>query len=111
MPIRTTPLVSITPLGLDPFALQAARERFKRPKALKADDEEAYLTLIDAAKDTRITHLLKQTNSYLDSLSPAIVAQQNDDIHRGAPVIPFETEDGPASEATFGAVRMDDPNE
>lgn len=39
------------------------------------------------------------------------MAQQNDEIHRDAPVIPFETEDGPASEATFGAARMDDPNE
>ncbi|KAG8692376.1 hypothetical protein FRC09_011228, partial [Ceratobasidium sp. 395] len=83
----------------------------ERLKALKADDEEAYLKLIDTAKDTRITHLLKQTDSYLDSLAQAVVAQQNDDIHRDAPVIPFETEDGPASEATFGAARLDDPNE
>ena len=32
-------------------------------KALKADDEEAYMKLIDTAKDTRITHLLQQTNA------------------------------------------------
>ncbi|QRV76715.1 SNF2 family amino-terminal protein [Ceratobasidium sp. AG-Ba] len=83
----------------------------ERLKALKADDEEAYLKLIDTAKDTRITHLLKQTDSYLDSLAQAVVAQQNDDIHRDAPPIPFETEDGPTSEATFGAARLDDPNE
>ncbi|KAB5593830.1 SNF2-family ATP-dependent chromatin remodeling factor snf21 [Ceratobasidium theobromae] len=83
----------------------------ERLKALKADDEEAYLKLIDTAKDTRITHLLKQTDSYLDSLAQAVVAQQNDDIHRDAPPIPFETEDGPASEATFGATRLDDPTE
>ncbi|KAG9091486.1 hypothetical protein FRC07_011848 [Ceratobasidium sp. 392] len=80
-------------------------------KALKADNKVAYLKLIDTAKDTRITHLLKQTNSYLDSLAQAVIAQQNDDIHRDAPVILFETEDSPASEATFGAMRMDDPNE
>ncbi|KAG8769491.1 hypothetical protein FRC12_004935 [Ceratobasidium sp. 428] len=85
--------------------------RAERLKALKADDEEAYLKLIDTAKDTRLTHLLKQTDSYLDSLAQAVVAQQNDDIHRDAPVIPFETEDGPASEATFGAAGLDDPNE
>ncbi|KAG8786679.1 hypothetical protein FRC12_016384 [Ceratobasidium sp. 428] len=83
----------------------------ERLKALKADDEEAYLKLIDTAKDTCITHLLKQTDSYLDSLAQAVFAQQNDDIHRDVPVIPFETEDGPASEATFGAARLDDPNE
>ncbi|KAF8333831.1 hypothetical protein F5887DRAFT_1079853 [Amanita rubescens] len=36
------------------------------PKALKADDEEAYMKLIDAAKDARITHLLRLTDTYLD---------------------------------------------
>jgi ATP-dependent helicase STH1/SNF2 len=30
----------------------------ERLKALKADDEEAYMKLIDTAKDTCITHLL-----------------------------------------------------
>ncbi|KAG9077519.1 hypothetical protein FRC06_008870 [Ceratobasidium sp. 370] len=65
----------------------------ERLKALKADDEEAYLKLIDTTKDTRISHLLKQTDSYLDSLAQAV------------------TEEGPTSEATFGAARMDDPNE
>ncbi|KAG8763856.1 hypothetical protein FRC11_011004 [Ceratobasidium sp. 423] len=89
----------------------------ERLKALKADDEgksiyhHAYLKLIDTAKDTRITHLLKQTDSYLDSLAQAVVAQQNDDIHRDAPPIPFDTEEGPASEARFGATRLDDPSE
>ncbi|EIW73913.1 hypothetical protein CONPUDRAFT_160575 [Coniophora puteana RWD-64-598 SS2] len=40
-------------------------------KALKADDEETYMKLIDSAKDTRITHLLRQTDAYLDSLAQA----------------------------------------
>ena len=30
-------------------------------KAFKADDEEVYMKLIDTVKDTRITHLLRQT--------------------------------------------------
>ncbi|KAG2142624.1 SNF2 family N-terminal domain-containing protein [Suillus cothurnatus] len=50
----------------------------ERLKALKADDEEAYMKLIDTAKDTRITHLLRQTDAYLDSLAQAVVAQQNE---------------------------------
>ena len=50
----------------------------ERLKALKADDEEAYMKLVDTAKDTRITHLLRQTDSYLDLLAQAIVAQRND---------------------------------
>ncbi|KAF8546993.1 hypothetical protein OG21DRAFT_1490621 [Imleria badia] len=72
----------------------------ERLKALKADDEEAYMKLIDTAKDTRITHLLRQTDSYLDSLAQAVMAQQNE---HGGVDIEFETEDGPTNEATFGA--------
>jgi ATP-dependent helicase STH1/SNF2 len=41
----------------------------ERLRALKADDEEAYMKLIDTA------HLLRQTDSYLDSLAQAVVAQ------------------------------------
>jgi ATP-dependent helicase STH1/SNF2 len=73
----------------------------ERLKALKADDEEAYMKLIDTAKDTRITHLLKQTDSYLDSLAQAVVAQQNEGQREEH--FFFETEEGPANEATFGA--------
>ena len=72
----------------------------ERLRALKADDEEAYMKLIDTAKDTRITHLLRQTDTYLDSLAQAVVAQQNE---HGIVDYDFETEDGPASESTFGA--------
>ncbi|GAA6031503.1 hypothetical protein JCM8097_006487 [Rhodosporidiobolus ruineniae] len=50
----------------------------ERLKALKADDEEGYLKLIDTAKDTRIAHLLNQTNSFLDSLAAAVLVQQEE---------------------------------
>ncbi|KAI0079061.1 hypothetical protein K474DRAFT_1659535 [Panus rudis PR-1116 ss-1] len=78
----------------------------ERLKALKADDEEAYMKLIDTAKDTRITHLLRQTDAYLDSLAQAVVEQQRES---GGPDIDydFETEEGPTSEATFGAQKLD----
>jgi ATP-dependent helicase STH1/SNF2 len=73
---------------------------------LKADDEEAYMKLIDTAKDTRITHLIRQTDAYLDSLAQAVIAQQNE---HGLVEYGFETEDGPANESTFGAqVSQDD---
>lgn len=72
----------------------------ERLKALKNDDEEAYMKLIDTAKDTRITHLIKQTDAYLDSLAQAVVEQQRSDGHEA---INFETEEGPVSEETFGA--------
>lgn len=73
----------------------------ERIKALKDNDEEAYIKLIDTAKDTRITHLLRQTDAYLDSLAQAVVAQQNEGGGLGR--VDFEVEDGPATEATFGA--------
>ncbi|KAL9940421.1 hypothetical protein V8E36_001126 [Tilletia maclaganii] len=56
----------------------------ERLNALKADDEEAYLKLIDTAKDTRIAHLVKQTDAYLEGLAQAVQAQQNDDVHAEA---------------------------
>lgn len=76
----------------------------ERLKALKADDEEAYMKLIDTAKDTRITHLLKQTDTYLDSLAQAVLAQQNEG--------PVDAIEDATSEETFGAHKsFDDPQE
>ena len=74
----------------------------ERLKALKNDDEEAYMKLIDTAKDTRITHLLKQTDAYLDSLAQAVVEQQRAEGH-DASMFDMVEEEGPVSEATFGA--------
>ncbi len=48
----------------------------QRLQALKANDEEAYIKLLDQTKDTRLTHLLKQTNAFLDSLAQAVKVQQ-----------------------------------
>lgn len=54
----------------------------QRLQALKANDEEAYIKLLDQTKDHRITHLLKQTNTFLDSLTEAVKVQQaeSDDL-------------------------------
>ena len=48
----------------------------QRLQALKANDEEAYLKLLDKTKDHRITHLLNQTNQFLDTLANQVRAQQ-----------------------------------
>lgn len=80
----------------------------ERLKALKADDEEAYMKLIDTAKDTRITHLLKQTDAYLDSLAQAVMEQQRGEFGSD---IQFENDDDPMSEATFGAQKFVDDQE
>ena len=75
----------------------------ERLKALKADDEEAYMKLIDTAKDTRITHLLRQTDAYLDSLAQAVIEQQKE----GDPNFQMYDPNDPTSEETFGAQRID----
>ncbi|KAI7871437.1 SNF2 family N-terminal domain-containing protein [Spinellus fusiger] len=60
---------------------RADRLSKERIRALRNDDEEAYMKLIDEAKDTRLTLLLKQTGAYLESLTRAVMDQQNDPIH------------------------------
>lgn len=52
----------------------------QRLQALKANDEEAYLKLLDQAKDTRITHLLRQTDSFLQSLAASVRQQQREAV-------------------------------
>lgn len=104
--------------GISKFHAETEKEEQKRIeriskerlRALKNDDEEAYLKLIDTAKDTRITHLLKQTDQYLDSLAQAVVSQQAE--AGGRPMTTNYTEiEGPIDETTFGAARMDDADE
>ncbi|KAI7864350.1 SNF2 family N-terminal domain-containing protein [Spinellus fusiger] len=67
---------------------KAERVSKERIRALKNDDEEAYMKLIDEAKDTRLTQLLKQTGSFLESLTKAVVDQQNDPLHQNSPTLP-----------------------
>ncbi|KAI9746662.1 MAG: hypothetical protein M1818_000376 [Claussenomyces sp. TS43310] len=54
----------------------------QRLAALKSNDEEAYLKLLDQAKDTRITHLLKQTDGFLNQLAASVKAQQRQAAER-----------------------------
>ncbi|KAI7907142.1 SNF2 family N-terminal domain-containing protein [Cokeromyces recurvatus] len=57
---------------------QIERVSKERILALKNDDEEAYMKLIDKAKDTRLTQLLKQTGQFLESLTKSVIDQQNE---------------------------------
>ncbi|KAJ2832016.1 ATP-dependent DNA helicase Snf21 [Coemansia furcata] len=52
---------------------RVARERVQ---ALRDGDEEAYLRLVDKEKDTRISHLISQTDQYLNTLIEAVRRQQ-----------------------------------
>ncbi|KAL8400278.1 hypothetical protein RB594_000601 [Gaeumannomyces avenae] len=58
------------------------RNAKQRLQALKANDEEAYLKLLDQAKDTRITHLLRQTDGFLHQLAASVKAQQRQAAER-----------------------------
>jgi ATP-dependent helicase STH1/SNF2 len=57
----------------------------QRLQALKANDEETYLKLLGQAKDTRISHLLKQTDGFLKQLSDSVKAQQRSQADRYRP--------------------------
>lgn len=67
------------------FHAQAAKEEERRMQrnsqerlnALKANDEAAYLRLLDKSKDTRITTILNQTNSFLSKLTDAVEHQKS----------------------------------
>ena len=48
----------------------------QRLQALKANDEETYLKLLGQAKDSRISHLLKQTDGFLNQLAASVRQQQ-----------------------------------
>ena len=65
----------------------------QRLQALKANDEEAYLKLLDQAKDTRITHLLKQTDGFLSQLASSVRAQQR------SAVVGYDEEEFPEAES------------
>ena len=48
----------------------------QRLQALKANDEDTYLKLLGQAKDTRIQHLLNQTDGFLKQLATSVRQQQ-----------------------------------
>ncbi|KAK4548522.1 hypothetical protein LTR36_009432 [Oleoguttula mirabilis] len=56
----------------------------QRLQALKANDEETYLKLLGQAKDSRISHLLKQTDGFLNQLATSVKEQQRSHHNRYA---------------------------
>ncbi|KAI4702850.1 hypothetical protein J4E89_010187 [Alternaria sp. Ai002NY15] len=69
----------------------------QRLQALKSNDEETYLKLLGQAKDTRISHLLKQTDGFLKQLADSVKAQQrsaNNSYEPEEPEVESEAESG-----------------
>ncbi|KAB8416334.1 hypothetical protein FH972_024854 [Carpinus fangiana] len=66
----------------------------QRLQALKANDEETYLKLLGQAKDSRISHLLKQTDGFLNELAASVKSQQRSNAqHYGQDVSDDEAEE------------------
>ena len=77
----------------------------QRLQALKNDDEETYLKLLGQAKDSRISHLLKQTDGFLNQLAASVKQQQagNNQIYPDddESSIDSEDEEGGASKVDY----------
>ncbi|KAF2768718.1 chromatin remodeling complex SWI/SNF component SWI2 [Teratosphaeria nubilosa] len=65
----------------------------QRLQALKANDEETYLKLLGQAKDSRISHLLKQTDGFLNQLASSVKEQQRANRKRYGQPEPEEEEE------------------
>ncbi|KAK3715437.1 transcriptional regulator [Vermiconidia calcicola] len=65
----------------------------QRLQALKANDEETYLKLLGQAKDSRISHLLKQTDGFLNQLAASVKSQQRNMVGRYGGPGPDESEE------------------
>jgi len=56
---------------------RARREEQERLRALRANDEEAYLRMLDATKNSRIMEVLRQTENYLSLITAKVQAQKD----------------------------------
>ena len=65
----------------------------QRLQALKANDEETYMRLLGQAKDSRISHLLKQTDNFLGNLAASVREQQRAEAARHGEEDQFYDED------------------
>ncbi|KAL1957692.1 hypothetical protein VTO42DRAFT_5669 [Malbranchea cinnamomea] len=83
----------------------------QRLQALKANDEETYMKLLGQAKDSRISHLLKQTDGFLKQLAASVKEQQRNEAEKYGEdknVYASETEDDDDDEDEEGGGRKVD---
>ncbi|KAI5289684.1 hypothetical protein KEM55_008771, partial [Ascosphaera atra] len=79
----------------------------QRLQALKANDEETYMKLLGQAKDSRISHLLRQTDGFLRQLASSVREQQRNTAEKYGDEKLFEepvTEDEDDEAGTGGRV-------
>lgn len=80
----------------------------QRLQALRANDEETYMKLLGQAKDSRISHLLKQTDGFLNQLAASVKAQQRSsaDQHDDGD-LPMEDEEASDSDEEEAGPKID----
>ena len=80
----------------------------QRLQALKANDEETYMKLLGQAKDSRISHLLKQTDGFLTQLAASVKQQQRQTVERyGGDEISEDDNAGDGSDDDDGGRKVD----
>ena len=79
----------------------------QRLQALKANDEETYLKLLGQAKDSRISHLLKQTDGFLSQLAASVKQQQRSAAERYGEEEPPEDDYSSGEEDEEGGPKVD----
>ena len=79
----------------------------QRLQALKANDEETYMKLLGQAKDSRISHLLKQTDGFLNQLAASVKAQQRASDEYGDVRLPEEEEELSDTDEEEGGPKVD----
>ena len=79
----------------------------QRLQALKANDEETYLKLLGQAKDSRISHLLKQTDGFLTQLAASVKQQQRNSAEQYNDYDVPEEEASESDDEVSGAPKVD----
>ncbi|KAF2715015.1 hypothetical protein K504DRAFT_366700 [Pleomassaria siparia CBS 279.74] len=81
----------------------------QRLQALRANDEETYLKLLGQAKDTRISHLLKQTDGFLKQLASSVKQQQRSHANTERSRLGYQPEPVSSDEESAGEEDEDAP--
>ncbi|URE12227.1 SNF2 family N-terminal domain [Musa troglodytarum] len=92
---------------------RATRAEKLRFQALKADDQEAYMRMVEESKNERLTMLLTKTNELLVCLGAAVQRQKDADGLEAPKISEFEnlSKNSLSTSETPGEMSLDDDND
>lgn len=92
---------------------RATRAEKLRFQALKADDQEAYMRMVEESKNERLTMLLTKTNELLVCLGAAVQRQKDADGLEAPKSLEFEnlSKNSLSTSETPGEMSLDDDND